>query len=92
MEEFVIPDEFDDEIKNSYMNHYVDMIVDQFLIYNKHLNINEFSYDHIVNASNDEINLSDKEMKELISRSKNILKNKYGIEIINDNPITIKSA
>ena len=90
MKDFAITDEFDNDIRNSYMKHYVDMIVDEFLIYNKHLNINDFDYNHIVRTANDEMNLTDAELKEVISCSKDVLKSKYGIEIVSDNPIAIK--
>lgn len=74
------------------MKHLSKMIVDEFLIYNKHLNISEFSYSHIVNGANDEMNLSKEEMSEVVKCSKDILKNKYGIVIINDNPIIMKKT
>ncbi len=90
--DFVITDEFDNDIKSSYMKHLSKIIVDEFLIYDKHLNISEFSYSHIVNSANDEINFSKEEMKEVVKCSKDILKNKYGIIIINDNPITIEKT
>lgn len=83
-------DNFDEDIKKLYMKHLTEMIVDEFLIYDKHFNIGKFSYSHIVNGSNDEMTLTDKEMEEVIKNSKDILKGEYGIVVITDNPITIE--
>ena len=83
-------DKFDNDIKISYMLHFTNMIVDQFLIYDKHLNINDFSYNHIVKGASEQVYLSDKEKELAIKNSKFFLRQKYGIEIISDNPITIK--
>lgn len=90
--DFVITDDFDNEIKDSYMKHYAEMIADEFLIYCKHFNINDFNYNHIVKTANDEMHLSKEEMKEVVKFSKDILKNKYGIVIIKDSPITIEKT
>lgn len=80
------------EIKNAYIRNYINMVIDEFLIYKKYFNINEFNYEHIVNGARDEVILTDKEKKKLIEQSKEILKSKYGIEITNDNPIVIKEV
>lgn len=82
----------DKKIKNAYIKNYINMIIDEFLIYKKYFNINEFNYEQIVNDAADEVALTGKEKKKLIKQSKLILKSEYGIEIINDDPIVIKEV
>lgn len=77
-------------IKIAYMTNYTRMVVDNFLAYDKHYDITKFNFNHIVNESNGEVKLFGEEAEIIKQNSKWILKEYYGIEIINDNPIRIK--
>ena len=66
------------------------MIVDEFLLYDQYLDVNQFSYAHIVRGANEEMCLTEEERQEVIQRSKKILKDKHGIELVQDDPIRVK--
>jgi len=83
---------FELESKLAYMYHLTNRIAEEFVIYNKYFNINEFSYAQIVKGSKDEIPLSDREKELIVKNSKFLLRYKYGIAVTSDNPIRIKTA
>lgn len=81
---------FEKDLKIAYMTNYTKMVVDTFLAYDKHYDITQFNFNHIVNESNGEVKLFGEEVEIIKQNSKWILKKYYGIEIINDNPIEIR--
>lgn len=92
MNDIKIPEKFDEDIKKSYMIFYTHRIVNEFMAYKNHLNVNEYNFDHIVNGATDSITLSDYEIKQVIKDCERILKVVYEIKIVNKYPITIEKV
>jgi len=83
---------FEKDAKESYIRFLTHRIVNEFMAYKNHLNINEYNFNHIVKGAEDTINLTEKEMKQIIKDCKKILKGVYGISIINENPIILEEV
>ena len=83
--------QFRKDLREAYMLNYTRLSVYLFLIYQKHYDINDFRFEHIVNESiNTGYNISDNDFKTIYDSSKEILRSVYDIELTNDNPIRIK--
>ena len=83
---------FEKDVKASYIIFYTYRIVDEFMAYKKHSDISKFDFNHIVNGAADTINLSEKEMKQIVKNVKKLLRNVYGIKIANENPIRLEGV
>ena len=81
---------FDEEMKYVFMKWYAERIADEFLIYNKYKDLSKENYLFIANGALDETKLTNDERNQVISNSKSILKDRYNIEILCDEPIVLK--
>ena len=85
-------EEYYKDMKKMYMEGFGRRISNEFLLYNRHFDINESNYIHFVNCANDTMPLTEKELEEVVKESKKILKEEHGIIILKDNPIRYKQA
>lgn len=81
---------YDIEMKYIFMKWYASRIADEFLVYKKYYDVSKEKYIYMVNGALDETVLTEEEQLQVIQDSKDILKNKYKIEILCDDPIIFK--
>lgn len=81
---------YDIEMKFIFMKWYASRIADEFLVYKKYYDVSKEKYIYMVNGALDETVLTEEEQLQVIQDSKDILKNKYKIEILSDDPIVFK--
>jgi len=81
----------DIELKEAYIRYLIDLISTNIVILDKYFECCEFSPDSVLNTSQDTINLSSDDKDYLFQGVKEYLITHYNIELVSNNPITLKS-